>query len=401
MRTDPVVPRLVSTAVRYAILFPGDLQPVHLAKEVGQLPLHLHREHRWACEIWAACPPSTDWLPERFPVPILASGQGMEAVWNSAIRARRLDLLQTLHLTPLSLLAARAAKVANPRCVTWAKLDYNRRSLARLKRRLTNPGWAALYREALRSLDVVSAETSAMTGEVCEALGRLRTRRQPRIVTLPNGGMPPVVPRPMVRPASALFVGRVGAYEKATDILLSGFAEVAVVAPEATLALAGPVEPGVFGRIEQWRRSVPLDVSKRLTLLDNVADRGALSHLYAEADLFVMPSRWESSGIAMIEAACQGCYLIVSDVGAARDILRETGFGVALAPGDRSALTKAWLDALRARRTVEQRARASSAAFRAFSWKAAADRIAAAVEEMRYDLAERRRGAAGQQTRGA
>lgn len=323
-------------------------------------------------------------------MPIIASGHGAQAVWSSATRARRLDLLQTLHLTPLSLFAARAAKAANPGCVTWAKLDYSPRSLARLKRRLSNPVWVALYREALMSLDVVSAETCAMTTEVSNALGRLRPTHMPKSVTLPNGGMPPVKPRTTVHAAGTLFVGRVGAYEKATDILLAAFAEVAAIVPQATLALAGRLEPGFSNAIRKWRGAVGPDVANRLELLGHIGDRAALSHLYAETDLFVMPSRWESSGIAMIEAACQGCYLIVSDVGAARDILHETSFGVTVPPGDGEALAKAWLAALRTRRTPEQRATASAAAFKAFSWQATADRVAAEAAALRHNRASTR-----------
>ncbi len=364
--------------LRYALLFPDALQPVHLSKEIGQIPSHLHRDHGWRCEIWATFP--ADGLPD---IPVVGIGRGMAAVWHAAARASRVDLLQVMHLSPLSLAATAAVKAVHPQCLTWAKLDYDSRSMDRLTQRLGHRAWRAAYRMALSHVDVLSAETEEMTRRVAEVVEALRPARAPRVVCLPNGGMPPSRPAPPVRSGSALFVGRIGSRPKATEILLAAFAVIAATLPEATLEMAGPLEPGWDVVIQRWRESVAAEVSVRLQLLGEVRDRNALARLYAGADLFVLPSRWESSGIAMIEAACQGCWLLVSDVGAARDLLRVTGFGVAVPPGDARALERAWRNALHMRRTAEERAKAAAAAFAAFSWEGAAERIVVLHAQLR------------------
>jgi glycosyltransferase involved in cell wall biosynthesis len=66
------------------------------------------------------------------------------------------------------------------------------------------------------------------------------------------------------------------------------------------------------------------------------ANSPLLRRLYAEADLFILPTRAECFGIAAIEAMASGLPVIMSDVGAAREIVEdgETGFVIQPQPED-------------------------------------------------------------------
>lgn len=91
----------------------------------------------------------------------------------------------------------------------------------------------------------------------------------------------------------------------------------------------------------------------------------ALRKLFAEADLFVLPTRADCFGIAAVEAMAAGLPVIMGDVGAARDIVvdGETGWLVRPAADDLlAALERAWrqrdvLPAMgeRGRRRAEER----------------------------------------------
>ncbi len=90
-----------------------------------------------------------------------------------------------------------------------------------------------------------------------------------------------------------------------------------------------------------------------------------LRRLYAEADIFVLPTKADCFGIATTEAMASGLPVIVGDVGAAREIVDEGETGWLIAPNadelrgaiERALTGRAALPAMgeRARRVAEER----------------------------------------------
>ena len=73
-------------------------------------------------------------------------------------------------------------------------------------------------------------------------------------------------------------------------------------------------------------------------------DRDDLPALYAEADVFVMPSRSEQWGMALNEAALAGLPLVSTDAaGAAHELIEDGANGFRLPAGDVEALRDALL----------------------------------------------------------
>lgn len=76
--------------------------------------------------------------------------------------------------------------------------------------------------------------------------------------------------------------------------------------------------------------------------------REALADLYADADLFVFPSRTETCGLVVLEAMASGLPVIASNEGGVQENLRSGINGLALPGGDVAAFTAAveelWAD---------------------------------------------------------
>ncbi len=124
------------------------------------------------------------------------------------------------------------------------------------------------------------------------------------------------------RPLRALFVGG--------DFLRKGGDLVAA-------AVTGPLK----GRIEVdvvTRDAVEARPGLRVHRLE--ANTLALRDLYAQADLFLLPTRADCFGIAAVEAMAAGLPVIMGDVGAAREIVApgDTGWVI---PATQSALDEA------------------------------------------------------------
>jgi glycosyltransferase involved in cell wall biosynthesis len=114
-------------------------------------------------------------------------------------------------------------------------------------------------------------------------------------------------------------VGRLGTYQKNTEILLDIFHEINLY--NWKIFFIGPIESDKihFKNIQQF--------NKNISFIGNISDRSILYDYYKKAKVFLCPSRFESFGIAMLEAAAFGDYIITTDVGAARDITNNGEYG--------------------------------------------------------------------------
>ncbi len=135
--------------------------------------------------------------------------------------------------------------------------------------------------------------------------------------------------------------------------LLAAFALLAEPYPGARLHLLGE------GELEREiaERARELDVRDRL-VLHGAVDHGRLASYYARADLALQSSRFESQGMAVLEAAACGCPVAGTAVG----VLPELCLQRAIAPpGDAEALAAAAAAVLGDRRFRERLRKAQAA----------------------------------------
>lgn len=114
-----------------------------------------------------------------------------------------------------------------------------------------------------------------------------------------------------------LFVGRL-IPSKRPDLLLHSFLEVAHGCPEWDLVIAGD------GPLRPTLETMACQLSGRVVFTGFFSDPVDVAALYANCQVFVLPSSYEPWGIVLSEAAAAGLTLIASDsVGAAADIVCE------------------------------------------------------------------------------
>jgi glycosyltransferase involved in cell wall biosynthesis len=145
-----------------------------------------------------------------------------------------------------------------------------------------------------------------------------------RIVTIPNG-VHDDWRAPVARAQARDWLGLDQEYlfvslarhclQKNSYGLVSAFAELAHVRPQAHLLIVGHVDDGRYYR--QLRRlHASLPCRDRVHLRDNLS---APAVLLAAADGFVLDSFFEGWALAPMEALCAGLPLVLSDVGGARE----------------------------------------------------------------------------------
>lgn len=134
-----------------------------------------------------------------------------------------------------------------------------------------------------------------------------------------------------------LTVARIGSHQKNTELLLRAFSKLQQ--KDWTLVLIGPIEKQNFKEnLKSLFTEVP-NFESRIFLGGNVLDRKELFGWYQKSSIFCLPSRHESFGIALLEAAYFGCYPIttgINEIPAAYDITNNWKYGAQF-PNDNEA----------------------------------------------------------------
>ncbi|HEY2480213.1 MAG TPA: glycosyltransferase [Solirubrobacterales bacterium] len=162
-----------------------------------------------------------------------------------------------------------------------------------------------------------------------------------------------------------LFVGRLER-RKGVDVLLDAAGELLPDQPDVELVVVGKdtenTEIGETYREAFTRRSGDADWAERVTFTGGVSDEELFQH-YADCDVFVAPSRYESFGLVLTEAMAFGKPVVGCRAGGMQEVVDEGVTGLLAEPGDAASLTE------QLRRLVlepDLRARLGSAARGAF-----------------------------------
>jgi len=175
------------------------------------------------------------------------------------------------------------------------------------------------FRHAFRSIWRHARHVVSLGGRLTTILKRYVPEPDRRVVVLPNGVRLPAEPclrsAPPSPPCRLLFVGRFAANKGIADLL------------EAMSMLAAEGRGGHF--VLHLVGTGPLYESLRSgNRLSNVVFHGAvgdaaLHQLYCDSDVFVLPTLFEGMPTVVLEAMARGLPVIVTDVGATRELVDD------------------------------------------------------------------------------
>ena len=149
--------------------------------------------------------------------------------------------------------------------------------------------------------------------------------------------------------------------------LLAAFAIVAGRYPGAHLHLVGEGE--LEGPVRA--QAAELGLAERV-VLHGAVDHGSLVDFYRQADLYVQSSRFESQGMAVLEATFCGCPVVGTGVGVAPELSATVGSAT---PGDAADLARLMDAVLGDSARRERLIRAQAEAAREFELRAVVDRL--------------------------
>ncbi len=154
------------------------------------------------------------------------------------------------------------------------------------------------------------------------------------------------VPAALSTAPRLLFIGRFDRI-KGADILIDAFARIAAVHPDARLSFVGPdvglVQPdGSRLHLTQALLSLPSATRDRIEILGH-RSRDEIIALRRSYPITLIASRYESFGVALIEAMAAGSAVVCTRTGGLAEILRDGQTGLLVPPENSTAMAEACL----------------------------------------------------------
>lgn len=236
------------------------------------------------------------------------------------------------HATDNSLTLAFFIKLFSPKAKIWLKMDANHKgltdfiSLINKNTSIKQKILSKRYKNLIKKIDLISVETK-------NCFDILKTNNffsHININLIPNGIENDLSDSNLIKENIITSVARFGNSSKNSELLLNALSQLDL--KDWEVYLIGPIEKEeqdfqLF--INEYFNTHP-NLKNKIVFTGNITDKKELNEYYMKSKVFVLPSKYESFGIAPLEAISKGNYLILSDVGAARDFIINDNFGFIL-----------------------------------------------------------------------
>lgn len=244
--------------------------------------------------------------------------------------AKKIDVLNLYHGGKVVIVWEKLYKLLNRKGKVYLKLDMDFRYCDKLD---TDLRYRKSFKKCTESADLVSAESECIRN-------RIQKYTEKKVQIIYNGYYNVNIKPPDAKKKENIFltVGRLGTYQKATDVLLEAFAKSAHQ-HDWKLVLVGGVEEEFREYINRFFNKYP-NLKERIEFTGIIADKQELIKYYDMSKVFVLPSRWESFGIVVVEALSRGCRVILTeDVAPHREFTCDGKFGDAIIKDDTEVLS--------------------------------------------------------------
>ena len=336
---------------RFTTLF-LDMDNVNIIKHVGMIPYSFQTDLDYLSEIVTyknELMPFADVYTPGLKITYIKRRLGKtidSALWLIK-NARRIDVLYMYHITKETLFSLLIYKIMNPRALSvldpewndhWYKNSFQKRKDGNL-----------LQHFSFLCEKVILKQCCTLITQQLEGLQKLTmlhygfSKEKVKCVPLGYYKMPEDQFVPLHKEHLLLTVGRLGTYQKNTELLVSAFINT-LDKHDWKLVLIGNTESDFLDFFQKLVLANPL-ITERIVLTGAITERNLLDQWYQRAACFVLPSRFESFGIVLLEALRRGCYLLCSDsVDTMKEILQNHTWGNNFKNEDVKSLEEAIVD---------------------------------------------------------
>ena len=312
--------------MNFATMFP-ETKNVHLVKDVGMIAYIMYRKYGFNSKI--ICYNNGEYPYLNKEVKGLEIGFIKRYTGNSIIdgsiylifNSHNIDVLHLFHFNKRTVIYTYIYKIFNRRGKIYLKLDADNK----IKKAMTpySKGIKTKMKKLiLKKYSLISVETSKI-------YNYLKDNWISNIKYIPNGFYDyddKTLVNYEEKENIICTVGRIGTYQKATNILLEGFKLAEDKIGNWKLKIIGPIESDFRNYIDEFYINNP-NLKDKIIFTGPIYDRNKLNEEYKKSKIFCLTSRFESFGLVFLEAMKNGCYLITSDIESSLDVTDNKKYG--------------------------------------------------------------------------
>ena len=357
----------------FTTLFPNATN-TELIKDVGQIPYYLSLKQSFSGNLVA----QNIIIDEK----IFHQIEGLNIIhlsklinWKIAgfiyilFNAKKIDWLNLYHIDKKTYYWSWIYKSINPEGKIYLKGDIDYRTCdmfdEKEKRRI-------VLNKCLKFSSIFSVESHSIKR-------RLEKHTKRKILVVPNGSsliQSDMDIEKVITNKQNIFltVGRLGTKQKATELLMEAFALIADDC-DWNLRLVGSITKEFDHYIKDFF-SVHPKLRDRIYVVGEINDREVLKKEYERARVFVLPSRWESFGISLVEAITFGCRIIGTNViPPIQEITNNERYGQIVIPDCISDLKNAMIKEFKHEYSITETQSIMEYAKKNYSWNAICDQL--------------------------
>lgn len=294
----------------FALYWPG-LQNFHLTKDVGLIPYIFQKHLNY--EVTILCGKNEEHYDEMMTKNINLNFMDNEDSVTALLQ--KTDILMLIGYYDFNLRMIEKFKSINTKGKVYLKLDLNRHWLSTI-------GFNHKNIDLLNNCTLISVESKNLKKIIDDTW-------PVKVEHIPNGFYDFFNSSTIDyshKENIILTVGRLGTYEKATEIVMEAFKIASEKIRNWKLKLIGPIEPGFNQYINNYFSYYP-ELQNKIIFAGPIYDRKSLMEEYRKSKVFCLTSRVEAFAQVFGEAAFNGNYIISSDVDGSLDITADKKYG--------------------------------------------------------------------------
>ncbi|MGL5416403.1 MAG: glycosyltransferase family 4 protein [Clostridium sp.] len=356
---------------KWVTIFP-ECKNFHLIKDVGYIPYMMHKKFGFDSHMVSFKNDEYEYLENELKglkIDFIENGflgDKLAVIKYLLKNSKEIDVLQLFHLKPKNLIYFFIYKLLNKEGKTYLKLDANStiKNISLQGKTIKE----RIYKKFIKYCDLISVETT-------ELYNWLNKNWSIKVEYVPNGFWKSSLKREIKKENYITMVSRLGAEHKNSKDLIEAFKEIYKEIPEWKIVLVGDMTE----EFKEYYKNIIKDeeLKNRIIYKGFINDLNELDKIYAESKVFCLTSSSESFGLVYVEALKNGCYIVTSDVLAAKDITCNEKYGEIYTSKNIQELKNKLLKACKDKKIENISEEISEFAYEKFSW----DKICGTINE--------------------